>query len=372
MSEARPGGGGGGGRGETGGAGEGEGGAGPGVPEGTRALVTGATGFIGGHLARRLAEQGAIVTGAGRRLERVRWLEDSGVRLRRADLRDRTAVGELVSGQDLVFHAAGWLRGDPEQARPVNVEATSDLVRAAAGEDVDRVVHVSTLGAYRRPASGDELPLDESHPLSPDSGGAYERTKAEGEIRAREIADERELELAVARPGMVFGPRSGTWTVGMCRAVCEGRRVLIGDGSGRFHPLYVDDLVDALILCAISPAARGGAYNFCEEPVTFRSYLAEYGALCGREPRSLPLWLARLLSAAGRLPGVDTPVDETWLALATNRLRFSTARAREELGWRPRVGYEEGLERTKNWLRSRGHVRAPGAGRALNGERGER
>lgn len=339
------------------GTGAGERGGRPGIGAGTRALVTGATGFIGGQLARRLAEEGVEVTGTGRRLEEARWLEDEGVRLRRADLRDRTAIGELVSGQELVFHAAGWLRGDPEQARPVNVDATVDLVRAAAEEGVDRVVHVSTLGVYRRPASGDELPLDESHPVSPDSGGTYERTKAEGDLRAREVADDQGLDLSVARPGMVFGPRSRTWTVGMCRAVCDGRRVLIGDGTGHFHPLYVDDLTDALILCATTPRASGEAYNFCEEPVTFRSYLAEYGELCGgREPRSLPLWLARLVAAAGRLPGVSTPVDDTWLALATNRLRFSTARAREDLGWRPRVGYEEGLERTKRWLRARGHV----------------
>lgn len=320
------------------------------------ALVTGATGFIGGHVAERLAREGADVTGTGRRTDGARWLEEEGVRLRRADLLDREAMRELVAGQEVVIHAAGWLHGDAEQARPVNVEATADLVRICAEERVGRVVHVSTLGAYRGPASDADVPIDESHPLSPDSGGLYERTKAEGEMRARAIADERDLGLAVARPGMVFGPRADIWTVRMCRAVCEGRRVLIGDGSGHFHRLYVDDLEDALLACASSPAAAGEAYNFCQEPITFRVYLAEYGELCGRRPKALPEWMARLMVAAGRLPGVDLPVDETWLALVTNRMRFSTEKAREELGWRPRVGYEEGMERTKRWLRSEGHV----------------
>lgn len=328
----------------------------PEVPEGTRVLVTGGTGFIGGALARRLARDGARVTGTGRRIDEVRWLEGEGVRLRRADLLDRPAMRELVSGHEMVFHAAGWLYGDPDQARPVNVEGTADLVRMAAEEGVERVVHVSTLGSYRRPDGPADLPIDESHPLSPEAGGVYQRTKAEGELRARAMAGEHGIELVVARPGMVFGPRGDTWTVSMCRSVCAGRRVLIGDGEGHFHPLFVDDLVDALVLCATSPSAAGEAYNFCQEPVTYREYLSEYGELCGREPRSLPAWAARLLVAADHLPGVSVPLDETWLALATNRLRFSTEKAREKLGWRARVGYEDGLERTKRWLRSEGHV----------------
>ena len=326
------------------------------LPVDTRVLVTGATGFIGGHLAERLAGDGLAVTGTGRRIDEVRWLEEAGVRLRRADLLDREAVRELVAGREVVFHAAGWLYGDPEQARPVNVEATADLVRICAEEGVRRVVHVSTLGAYRRPDPGAELPIEESHPLSPDAGGLYQRTKAEGEMRARSVAGERGLELTVARPGMVFGPRADTWTVGMCRAVCGGKRVLIGDGGGHFHPLYVDDLMDALVACAASPAAAGEAYNFCEDPVTFRSYLSEYGELCGREPKALPTWVARLMVAANRIPGVDVPLDETWLNLATNRLRFSTRKARRELEWTPGVGYDRGMERTKEWLRAEGHV----------------
>jgi len=326
------------------------------LPVETRVLVTGATGFIGGHLAERLAGEGLAVTGTGRRIDEVRWLEDGGVRLRRADLLDREAIRALVSGREVVFHAAGWLYGDPEQARPVNVEATADLVRICAEEGVRRVVHVSTLGAYRRPDSRAELPIEESQPLSPDAGGLYQRTKAEGEMRARSVAEERGLELTVARPGMVFGPRADTWTVGMCRAVCGGKRVLIGDGGGHFHPLYVEDLVDALLACAASPAAAGEAYNVCQDPVTFRAYLSEYGELCGRDPKALPTWAARLMVAANRLPGVDVPLDETWLNLATNRLRFSTQKARRELGWTPGIGYERGMERTKEWLRAEGYV----------------
>lgn len=321
----------------------------------TRVLVTGATGFIGGHVAERLADEDARVVGVGRRVEESRWLEDEGVDLRRADLLDRERMRDLVTGRDLIVHAAGWLYGDPEMARPVNVDATADLVRMAAEEGVGRVVHVSTLGAYARP-DDPERPIDEAHPLAPDAGGAYQRTKAEGELRAREVAGGRGLELTVLRPGMVFGPRSGTWTVGMCRAVCEGRPVLIGDGQGHFHPLYIGDLVSAVLACAVAPEAAGEAYNLCEEPVTFRSYLSEYGELCGREPESTPTWLGRLMVYANRLPGVELPVDETWLALATNRLRFSTRKARERLGWEPEVGYAGGIARTKEWLRAEGHV----------------
>lgn len=317
-------------------------------------LVTGATGFIGGRLARRLAEgQGARVTGTGRELAKARHLERHGVTLARADLLDEARLPELVRGREVVFHVAGWVGGDPAMARPVNVTATEAVVRTAARQGVRRVIHVSTVGAYDLPPEG---PVDEETPLAPDGGDRYGRTKAEGEIRARELAEEAGLELAVVRPAMVYGPRSRLWSVGICRAACAGKPILVGDGSGHFHPVYIDDVVDALLLCAVRPEAPGRAYNVSRPPVTWKEYVGRYAALCDGEPGSTPTWLARLLALADGLPFVDSPVDPTFLKLATNRCSFPTDRARRELGWRPRFDLDRGMERTAAWLRQEGHV----------------
>lgn len=322
--------------------------------EGARVLVTGATGFIGGRLARRLAaEEGARVTGAGRRLERSRRLEEHGLELARADLLDRERIRELVRGRDVVFHAAAWMGGDPAQAHRVNVEATEDLVRAAAETGVDRFVHVSSIAVYGRPET---RIVDETHPLAPDARSAYGRTKTRGEIAAREAARAGDLELAVVRPAMVYGPRSRIWTLKIFRMACAGRPLLIGDGTGHFHPAYVDDVVDALVRCATSPAAAGEAFNVVDEPVTWREYVGHHAALCGREPRSIPVWLAKLVAAADRIPGLDLPLDGTRVAMATEPFVFPSRKARERLGWEPGVPLEEGLRRAEAWLREEGHL----------------
>lgn len=319
-----------------------------------RVLVTGATGFIGGRLAERLSvEAGARVTGTGRSLEKASWLEDRGVELERADLLETGRMRRLVEAAEVVFHLAAWAGGDPELAEPVNVEAPARLVRWAAADGAERFVHVSTVGAYRL----DRGPtVDEETPLAPDAPDRYGRTKARGELRARREATRTGLELAVVRPAMVYGPRSTAWAVRMCRAVCQGKPVLVGDGSGHFHPVYVDDLVEALLACAARPEAAGQAFNVSDEPVTWREYAGYFAELCGREPRSIPLWLARLMAAVSELPGVDLPVDRTRLLQATNRVVFSTEKARTELDWSPEVGLDEGMARTAAWLRSEGYV----------------
>lgn len=328
--------------------------------EGARVLVTGATGFIGGRLAERLAAgEGARVTGTGRRLDRARRLEGRGVRLEEADLLDTDRMRELVRGQEVVFHVGGWVGGDPALAHPVNVEATGRLVRDAARAGVRRLVLVSSVSAYGSPAV---RVVDEDEPLALEAEAPYPRTKARGELAAREAAGDSSLELAVVRPASVFGPRSTLWTVALAEFIREGVPVLVGDGSSAFSPAFVDDLVDAMLLCAVAAGAAGRAFNVCEEPVPWREYARPYGRLYGREPGSLdPEEARRLVRGAG--PGPDgLPADDprwtTILAVGLAGLDgtgFGTGRIRR-LGWSPRVGLESGLERTLAWLRGEGRA----------------
>lgn len=315
-------------------------------------LVTGATGFIGGRLARRLArEEGARVTGTGRDLDKARHLEADGVKLERADLLYSDAVRRLVEGKEVIFHAAASLLPDPDVARAVNVTATGQLVRLAAAAGVRRFVHVSTVGAYRMEG---EVLVDESFPLATESPGVYARTKALAEVRARDLADEHGMELAIVRPSMVYGPGPGVWTVMMFESIRDGKPVLLGDGSGHFQPVYIDDVVDALILCATSDAAPGEAFNITAGTITWREFMGRYGDMLGKEPKSIPLWLARTMAQLNRLPFLSLPIDVGFVEMATNRVDFCNDKARERLGWTPKVDLDEGMERTENWLRSQG------------------
>lgn len=321
--------------------------------EGTPVLVTGATGFIGSRLAERLAGDGARVMGVGRNLERVEWLREKGVELVSLDLLDSDGLQDVVRDQDIVFHAAAVLSPDVELAEAVNVGATEELVRRAGQAGVRRVVHISTVGVYDM--AGDDV-VEESAPLALNHPSTYPRTKARAEKRAADAAREVGIELAVVRPSMIYGPGRGLWTTVMLQNVCEGKPVFLGDGSANFNPVYLDDAVDALIRCATSPSAAGEAFNISAEVTTWREFMGYYGELCGEEPKGLPLWIARLMAAANRIPGVSAPIDSGTIEMSTSKKIFPTEKARELLGWEPRVELAEGMERTTQWLKEEGLV----------------
>jgi len=317
---------------------------------GTPVLVTGATGFIGSRLAERLAtREGAVVMGLGRDLTRVAGLRDQGIELVQMDLRAPSDLEEVLAGTEVAFHVAGT--ADAETARGVNVEATDDLVRSAARADVRRLVHVSTVAVYDmegRQVADEAAPRATGHPSS------YPRTKAQGEKRVFEVAAGTDLTVTAVRPSMVYGPGPGLWTVEMVRSIQQGEPVFLGDGSAHFHPVYLDDVVRALVRCATAPEAAGEAFNVTAGTTPWKDFMGRYGTLCGTEPKGLPVWLARLMCAANWIPGVSTPIDRAFLEVATSRWRFPNDKARERLGWAPQVDLEEGMERTARWLTEEG------------------
>lgn len=321
-------------------------------------LVTGASGFIGGRLAERLArEDGVKVIGTGRKFDDATPLRTAGVELVTAELRDAEAMSRLCAGKDTVYHVAAWLgRGskDVAEAQAINVDATRTLIQKAAAAGVRRVVLVSSIAVYGIPARDE---VDESVQLDLDQRDIYGRTKALGEVAAREAAKETGIELAIVRPAMVYGPKSLSWTVGMLKLVQRGVPVLFGDATGYSYPVYIDDVVDMLRLCGTHPNAPGEAWNAAAPPVTWADFFGFYGRMCGRAPRRIPLLVARGLAFASENLPLGLPLTGDQLRQYVRHLCYSTEKAERKLGWKLSVSIEEGMRRSEAWLREVGRIR---------------
>lgn len=313
--------------------------------QGRTVLVTGAGGFLGTYLTHRLRRVGAIVRGADR-------TASSGSMA--FDLAERATYGPILEGQEVVYHLAAWIGrpgDDPTLAERLNVEAVRDLVIAAARAGVSRFVLVSSVAVYGLP----ELDrVTEDTPLQVEQADAYGRTKAMGEQAAWEAAGASEMELVVVRPGQIHGPGARNWTRKLAELVRDGTPSVIGAGDGLLFPVFVENLLDALLLAGSVPEAAGLAFHICDGPVSWRDWMAAYGRMAGRAPRTAPLWAAKGIAwVAERLP-LGVALNRQHVRFSQRKLIFDTTRAETVLGWCPRVPLDEAMERSEVWLHEEG------------------
>ncbi len=335
-----------------------------------KAVLTGATGFIGGAVARRLADEGVAVHALTRPgADRTR-LAGQPIVFHDGDFTDPAGLAGLFDGATWVIHAAGMLgRAGLSEAeyRRVNAEGARAFLAAAAeayragrtAADL-RVLHVSTagvLGAGRKDGGG-RMKDDPSSFEALAPSNAYERSKALAEGYAAALAAAG-LPLVVARPEFIYGP-GDRHVLGLFRAIQRGQFFYIGDGNNTCHPTYVDDLVDGLLAC-LRRGAPGGVYTIAgPRTLTFRELAETIAAELGvrpprwRVPRRLAWLGAAGLEGVGRLTGRVAPLSRDGVAFFSESRGSSIARARAELGYAPRVDLREGVARTVAWYRGEG------------------
>jgi nucleoside-diphosphate-sugar epimerase len=322
---------------------------------GEKIMVTGATGFLGNMLVRRLLDEGAQIRVLARSPEKARRMEALGAEIIAGDITDSDAVRQAVEGSTYVYHLAAALGGNLEAQIKANVEGTRTVMQAAGEAKVRRVVHVSTISVYGYRHTGD---VTEDMPLNP-GADPYPITKKQAEEVVRQIADQQHVAYSIIRPAMIYGPRSGLWTGQFFRLAKRNPTPFIGDGSGNTHPIYVDDVVEMLLMLATHPAAENQTFNCSADPApTWREYLQGYSRLAGHQNwLALPVPLARLVvGMIGMLaPRRSALRDLTdMLNLVLSKTTFKTTKARECLGWKAQVSLEEGIERCAPWLREKG------------------
>ena len=321
-------------------------------------LVTGATGFTGGHLARTLAARGDTVRALVRDPRRGADLTAAGVELAPGDLTDRAALDRAARGVEVIYHIAAIYRqaGLPDAAyRAVNAAAVRSVIEAAANAGARRVVHCSTVGVH---GDIEHPPANETAPLRP--GDIYQVTKVEGEAIARAAAEDTGIEVTIARPTGIYGPGDRR-LLKLFRGVARRRFVVLGDGKIYYHLTYVDDLVEGFRLCAEVTAAAGRTYILAgAEVTTLEELIARVAEAAQVPPPRLhlpvwPFWTAGAICEAVCTPlGVEPPLYRRRVDFFTKSRAFDISRARTELGFAPKIGLNEGIRRTLAWYKQEG------------------
>jgi UDP-glucose 4-epimerase len=319
---------------------------------GARVLVTGGLGFIGSHLAARLVELGAAVTivdsliaDYGGNPYNVREIADR-VTIDNSDMRDEAAIGGLVEGQDFIFNLAGQVSHidsmeDPETDLDINCKSQLSLLEACRRRNPSvRLVFAASRQQYGRPQF---LPVTEEHPQIPvDVNGINLIAGESYHLLYHDVYGIRAVSLRLTN---TYGPhllmkhgRQGFIAVFIRRALEGADLEVYGDGSQLRDFTYVSDAVDAFLAVAVDDEAHGKALNVGgTEPIS----LLEIASMC-----------QRIAGEGGEVRTVPWPEERKKIDIGS--IYVDHARLTEATGWEPRVGLDEGLERTFDFYREHG------------------
>lgn len=350
-------------------------------------LVTGGTGFIGGRLAERLAfEAQAEVRLLVRDWRHAVWASRLPARFLEGDVTKPQSLVKAMDGCDVVFHCVG-VGGDAETCQRINREGTLHVLEAARAAGVRRVVYLSSVAVHGPNPSED---ADESAPFVR-TGNAYGDSKIDAEEIIASFTKKHALDVVILRPTFVWGPRSLYFTIAPLQQILAGTWRLVDQGLGTCHAVYVDNLVDAMLLAGVSGDVGGAAFLITDDqPCSWAEFFLGYARMVGlsslpsisstglkdRAARRLDHALSRFLDYLEQhLPGFEParfscratrfllrrlrrwlfgslPDFSDWdLIKYARRGRLNTSKARKQLGYVPGIRRSEGMRLTELWLR---------------------
>ena len=319
-----------------------------------KALVTGATGFVGSHLVEALQRDGTDVTALARSRAKAAELSAAGIRVVYGDLDDGPALEQAARGQDQVYHVAGVVaaRNEADFLR-FNREGTRNMLRAAERSGVGRFVLVSSLAAAGPTVPG--MPLSGREDPKPVT--AYGRSK----LAAEQIVRLAQCAWTIIRPPIVYGPRDRE-VLKIFRVARLGFAPVFGDGHQELSAVHAADLASSLMQAAVAPAAAGGTYHACHPEVFSSAHLVRaIGISMGRSVRTLTIPSGVGLAALA--------TTETFARLTGGTTILTTDKAKEffqpawtgdpsrlmhDTGWQPRYDLQSGLAQTYRWYRETG------------------
>ena len=302
-------------------------------------------------LAERYRSDGAEIRGVDVRA-------DPALGVVAGDIAEEGAWQEHAQGCDLVINTAAYVGfgGELDQVWRVNVLGTRRMIDAAARGGAERFVQFSSVTTF-----GFEYPdgVDETYPVRL-TGNPYPDSKIASEQVTLQAHVAGDVRATIIRPGDVYGPRSRGWTLLPAKMIKSGQMVLPAAGRGQIGPVYVDNLVDGVMLAAASPDAVGEIFTIADGyAIDMADFFGHYARMLGKGPvRTLPTRVARSIAAAGgrieKTLGRDTEMSAASIDYLTKRGAYSIEKARRVLGYEPKVTLEEGMRRCEEWLKAEG------------------
>ena len=326
-----------------------------------KVLVTGGTGFTGKALVKRLLDEGHQVVSLdyqeGLKTDEIRsWGADVVI----GSVTDKQVVEKCMQGVEIVHHLAAAFRElnvPNSYYDEVNVGGTKIVLESALQHKVKKFIYCSTCGVH---GNIDNPPGGEDAPIAP--ADYYQRTKFEAEPLVKEYC-KKGMPTVIVRPAAIYGPGDPERFFMIFRRVKNGRFPMFGNGKTYYHPLYIDNLVDALVLAMAEGKGVGEAYLIADEEYVEIEDLVRRTAKAIDVEVKIPHFPVMPLVIAGHICekickpfGITPPIFPRRVDWYRQNRAFKIDKAKRELGYQPKVGLDEGLKRTGEWYKQEGYL----------------
>jgi len=330
------------------------------VFKGKKVLITGATGFTGRNLTKKLIGAGAEITAIVRESSNIGDLKDHDITWLRGDIADPELALKATQGIEYIFHLAAAFRetkASEEDYRKVHLYSTQNLAKAVLGKpEFKCFMHTSTVGVHGH-IPGDDL-ADEEYRFSP--GDEYQNTKLEAELWMHKFGKESNFPYSVIRPAPIYGPGDRR-LLKIYKMVNKGYFLFFGKGKGLYHLIHVEDLTNIMLKAAIDENARGQAFiAAADEPIGMIDMALIIGKALNKKVRIIRLPITPMFIAADicnaictRL-GVQPPLYRRRVAFYTKDRKFDNSKIRNILGYQPMYDNKKGIEESAHWYKKHG------------------